>query len=956
MYKFRLIIWIVTTLLCLPILAESIVVEEEQLHFRRFSAKDGLPSVYINTILQRHNGLMWIGTKGGLARFDGQNMANYFYKPNNNNSLGADDVISLFEDNHSKLWVGTTKGLYLYHDTSDDFSPIKLLNKQTKPSIFHISQDSHNNYWIGTNQGVFVLNSELTIIWHSLEKDSVKFIGQSHPDKIWIGTKRGLLLINPKNYTLTTLSAKNESAPHPYDLRVYDGLIDNKTLWLATDKDGLIKIDTSTNKIINQFSDDNKLLNNRSIWSLTKRGDDIWLGYFYDGISRFNTTTRKNSASKNHSHIDYTIPHNNVSKVYFDNTGLLWVATTNGLSVTDPNNSVIKQLGEYQKVTNKHVWSIAKSKEDIWFGTENGLNQFNINTNTLKTYPSANEKGALPRTIIWSIAPYQDDIWLGTNQGLFKFSPQTNKVSVFENDFLKENNINNQSIYTMTLLQDELLIGFYNGAVAKFNLENEHFYETFIDVSSGYITNITPHQDSLLVASQYGLYNLHNGVSEKILAEHNLANYHITSMKVINNQIWLATLSNGLFILNNTNEQWRIAKHLTMDDNLPENTVKAISTDLQGNVWLVGRKAIYQINPLTFGLTLFTSQFYWLDMEFHDNATNKDSIDLQLFGGNEGLVFFPSEALTKQSSFPELTLSSIQITNTQFRKVNNNNEITIKPGESFYSFNVSALEFLSPESIKYQYKLSPGQNQWNSLDNSKITLSNLPYNEYKLHIRATNSDQIFNKNELEINLNVTPPFWWTSLAKVIYLTLLLFIIISFIVSHKQRLKRMTYKARHDALTGLPNRDYLLNELNKKIANANTENNKIAVLFFDLNGFKLINDTFGHDAGDALLKHVAKQVQSCIREKDFFARQSGDEFIMLLDSIKWHKDISHTIERVQSAFKQVFTYHNKVINYGSSIGISVYDSESNHASAEELIKQADEAMYRCKKDKAPYCYY
>jgi diguanylate cyclase (GGDEF)-like protein len=936
--------------------AENYSIDGEQLHFRRLSAKDGLPSVYINTLTQRKNGLIWIGTKAGLARFDGQNMSNYHYIPNDTNSLASDDITSLYEDNLQKLWIGTSKGLFLFNDFSNNFSAVPLSNDEKEPIIFHLSQDANNNYWVGTGDGVFVLNKELKVIWKGFEDKSIKFIGQSHPKKMWIASKQGVMLINPTTFATTHLTSSHLAEKIYFDeLSVYDGLIDESTLWLATNKDGLIKIDTHKNEITAQYSTKNELISDRSIWSLAKSGDELWLGYFYDGISRFNTKTTTNLHSSYHPQIDDTISYNNVSKIFIDNSGLLWVGTTNGLSITDPKSSLIRQLGEYQNITNKHVWSIAKHKDEIWFGTEDGLNRFNLSTNKLTTYPSSKKPNTLPRTVLWSIYPDENWIWLGTNQGLIKYDFRENKSILFENDVFKKHRIYNESVYTLTGKEDELLLGYFNGAIAKFDTKNEKFKDTVLNVSKSYITNIVPVEDEYLIGSQQGIAKVVQGNVVNILTNHQIANHHITSMKLINEKLWVATLNNGLFILDKKNEQWNIAKHLTIDDNLPENTIKSILINKEGVVWLTGRKAIYQINPIDFEVTLFTSKFHWLDMEFHDNAVNPTQDDTIIFAGNEGLIFFSSNTLSKQTFFPALKLSSMQITNKKYNTIAHSRDITIPPDESFYSFNVSALEFLSPESIKYKYKLTPGQEEWQNLNNSKITLSNLPYDKYQLHLKSTNSDQVFSKDELKINLTVTPPFWWSAPAKALYSIVIILLIALTILSHKSKLKRMTFKARHDALTGLPNRDYLIYELEMKLENAARNHYKVAVLFFDLNGFKFINDTYGHDAGDKLLQHVAKQINNCIREKDFFARQSGDEFILILDNIYHKNDISQAIDRILTAFNLKFSHDGKEIAYGSSIGISIYDGITT-SSAEELIKQADSAMYQCKKDKSLYCYY
>ncbi|RHW76121.1 ligand-binding sensor domain-containing diguanylate cyclase [Colwellia sp. RSH04] len=952
----RVLILILLTLI--PQLVEGQVysLENEQLHFRRFSVKDGLPSVYINTIFQRSNGIMWIGTKGGLTRFDGQNMSNYFYIPNKANSLNSNDITSLFEDEKNQLWVGTSNGVNLFNDDANEFINIMLEDITPAPIIFYITQDDKKNIWLGTSHGVFVLNQQKKIIWRGLKDHSVKFIVQSDTNKVWIASKQGVKLMNPEGFTFTSLPLENNASINYSDLKVYDGLLEESSLWLATSQDGLLKIDTNTHKVIEHYSGKDNAISNKSIWSLAKRDSGLWLGYFYDGISHFTPETKHNIQSGYHPQINYTLPYNNVSKLFFDNSGLLWVATTNGLSVTDPKNRVIKHIGEYQNITNKHVWSVARDDNDIWFATEDGLNKVNIIENTLTTYPSSENAKGLPRTVIWSIYPQKNTIWLGTNKGLIKFLPKENKAIIFDNPYLTEQRIRNRSIYSMQVTNNTLLLGYYNGSFAKFDIEQEQFVETLLNVSSGYITNIIEYSPSeYIVASQYGMMSVVKDKVKKILPNERIANYHITAMRLLDNQLWVATLSNGLYVLANKDSQWHIIKHLSSENSLPENTVKSLSIDLDNNVWVTGRKSVFNVSPNDFKVTLFTSLFHWLDMEFNDNASNPNQDNTILLGGNEGLVYFTTTSISEQKTFPALKLSSVQVADRKYPQLNSYNDITITPDDSFYSFSLSALEFLSPESIKYEYQLLPGQAVWQSLEQSTIMLSNLPYDQYTLRVRATNSDNVLNNDLLEINLDIPPPFWLTTIAKLFYSLILLTIIFRFIFSHQKRLNKMTIKATHDALTGLPNRDYLINELNVKLKKASSEQYQVAVLFFDLNGFKLINDTYGHDVGDKLLIHVAKTINQSIRDKDFFARQSGDEFILLLDNINTENDISLAIQRIQSGFKQAFIHDEKSISYGSSIGVSIYKPNTD-ISGEELIKQADQAMYQCKKDKLAFCYY
>ncbi|NVK23832.1 MAG: diguanylate cyclase [Gammaproteobacteria bacterium] len=936
-------------LMSIDVRADNTLIPREQLHFKRITTKDGLPSTYINTILQRKNGLMWIGTKGGLARFDGLNITSYHYNPDNNNGLGSDDITALYEDHKQQLWVGTINGLYKFDDGTSDFNHIPTLDTNQPLVIFYITQDNNNRYWIGTDQGLYVLDERQQLVWQYKVENSIKFIGQSSSNEMWIGTKQGLYLVNPITLSPESLpSNKNDQLPKYSRLSIYDGLIDKETLWLATRNWGLIKIDLNTNTISNEYSKYSGHLNHDSVWTLAKQQDDLWLGYFYDGISRFSPSSETNLSHKYHPQINYTIPYNNVSKLYFDNTGLLWIATTNGLAITDPKNKLVRQIGEYQSITNKHVWSIDKHKSDIWFGTEDGLNKFNLTSNKLTTFPSSNGDGKLPNTIIWSLYATNEHVWLGTNSGLLKFNPKQNSATRITNPKTFEQYGDEESIYNVTEHNNQLILGYYNGSIATFDLKTEQFINTFSDISTGYITNIIPFESTYIVGSQHGLTILN---IEQPDSSQRLIDYHITSMKLINEQLWVGTLSDGLYLLEVKDKQWQIKKRLAKTNKLPNNSIKALSVSNNGDVWVSSRGLIYKIKQSDYSVQLYTHQFHWLNMEFHENASSFAKDDLIIFGGNEGIVFFPTDAIKQQTAFPPLTLSSYLISNERYFNITSKGKIKIPPKHKFYAFNVSALEFLSPESIVYQYKLLPGKENWQTLESSELSLSNLPYNEYELKLRATNSNQEFNRQSFDIYLDIMPPFWWSTYAKALYV----FLLIGFVLFQIMRLKHMTFKAKHDALTGLPNREYLTQELTLKIKNAERYNYNIAVLFFDLNDFKSINDNYGHDVGDRLLKHVGTHINQCIREHDFFARQSGDEFILILDKIADDVALQTAIERILSAFNQKFTYEQQEIKYQSSIGISIY-SAHNRVSVKELIKQADTAMYKSKVSKEPYCYF
>ena len=157
--------------------------------------------------------------------------------------------------------------------------------------------------------------------------------------------------------------------------------------------------------------------------------------------------------------------------------------------------------------------------------------------------------------------------------------------------------------------------------------------------------------------------------------------------------------------------------------------------------------------------------------------------------------------------------------------------------------------------------------------------------------------------------------------------------------------RLNYLAYHDFLTGLPNRMLFHDRLQHAIAKARRSLRKVAVLFLDLDRFKRINDSLGHDVGDHLLRKVAERLRSCAREEDTLARLGGDEFVLLLEEVTQIGAVGLVANKILSALSQTFAVGGFQLYSAVSIGISIYPD--NGESVEELMRCADIAMYRAK---------
>ena len=169
------------------------------------------------------------------------------------------------------------------------------------------------------------------------------------------------------------------------------------------------------------------------------------------------------------------------------------------------------------------------------------------------------------------------------------------------------------------------------------------------------------------------------------------------------------------------------------------------------------------------------------------------------------------------------------------------------------------------------------------------------------------------------------------------------------IERKQAERHAEHLAHHDALTGLPNRLLLLDRLAQAILRTRRARRVLAVLFFDLNDFKSINDTFGHDVGDRLLKEVARRLSQRIRAADTVARLGGDEFTVILPEISGIAEADRFACKLQDALSAPFMIDGRALHISVSIGISLFPEHGE--TSEDLLRGADIAMYEAKRERA-----
>ncbi len=170
--------------------------------------------------------------------------------------------------------------------------------------------------------------------------------------------------------------------------------------------------------------------------------------------------------------------------------------------------------------------------------------------------------------------------------------------------------------------------------------------------------------------------------------------------------------------------------------------------------------------------------------------------------------------------------------------------------------------------------------------------------------------------------------------------------------NEDRIKRL---AHHDNLTGLPNRNLLNDRISHALARVRRHGGRMAVLYVDLDKFKPINDTLGHEAGDAVLREVAQRLTTCIRSSDTVSRVGGDEFVIVVEEIGRPGEASMVARKIIDSLARPVTYMTHECQIGASIGVAIFPDDG--ATMEDVCKAADVAMYRVKHaGRNGFCFY
>jgi diguanylate cyclase (GGDEF)-like protein len=975
---------------------EEGVVRYDGYYFRVFKHEigksDDISGNYITTMKEDSRGYLWIGTVGnGLNRFDPttEEFVHYKYDKNDLNSLSNDTVLAIEEDHLGNIWVGTNNGLNRLSKRSHE---IKRFHKSssdktglTHNSIFAIFNDSNNNLWIGTNGGgvnKFISKTQTFVSFqhdnqnsNSISHNHIRAIYEDKRGNIWIGTYGGGLnqlklgkgqFIHFKHdeNNIESLSSNN----------VWSIFQDSKNnLWVGT-SNGLNKLGYKNNNVeryINNPVNEHSLSHNSVTSFLEDKQGNLWLATYGGGINRLNPLT-----------------------VHFDNVKL-----------TDNPN--------YQFNTNK-ISAILEDQGDLWLGIEDeGLVKTSGRGLQVQHY-KAKKNSSLDLTsndINSLIKDHRGNIWIGTwRGGVSRFNPKTKEFSHYLTDENKVDSLSSNNVLVVFEdSQNQLWIGTHDGGLNLFVEESDSFIRYLHNkslpssISSNSVRSIAEGKDgNLLIGTLVGVNIFNPRTGNFNHYKHDTNNANSLSDNAINDlaedhlgNLWISTFNGGLNKFDRKNHTF---SQFTTQQGLPVNAINSLEVDEQGNLWLGTNKGLAKLDVTTNQVNTFNSRQGLQSYQFTNSFKSK--IGDLYFAGTNGLNHFQPEKIEPNEQVPMVSLTDMLLLNKSVRVAKdskNNNKfrlkkaihhtpsLTLTHNESLVSFEFSALHFTDSKRIKYKYRLVGLDKEWIETDYSKrfATYTNLPSGNYELRVKASSLDGLWNMTSTSLELLVLPPPWRSWWAYTIYSVLavvgLLFLLNiqrqKIIFERKlnnelerkvvERTAKIEEKNRDlnkalneleqlsltDQLTGAHNRRFLQKFMPVEINTIKRDKDvSIGFIMIDADHFKLVNDTYGHDAGDMVLKQIIQVITATCRKSDWVVRLGGEEFVVVC-KIKSASDLTALSEKIRRNI-QIHKFdigNDTLLNKTCSIGAVSYPfiNFDDEITWEECINLADIALYAAK---------
>lgn len=934
--------------------------------FKQISLEEGLPSLQIHQTFQQSNGFIWFATSRGASRYDGYSFRHFYFAPNSANHISNNLISKIAEDNTGNIWLATEDGL---NRINTDGSIDIFKNSDGLPSswILTVFIDSKNRIWIGTAQGLALYQestNQFTKIGDA-SHISVNVISETNNGDILVTTYEGLTKLGLDGVTLLDITIK-----HPkLDLLRDSYILDIKSLsngWVAigTEYNGLFLINFETDEVI-QHTQDSGLLGN-SVASITQIGQNqLWLAHYFNGISILNLESNEISSIQNTPFDPYSIASNKVRNIFQDSSSIIWIATDSGVSKLPPQQKgvyIYRVLPDGRGLSGETVrMGISYGSDSSLVANSDGVDLINHNTRAI----TPNFFSSLDNTAVKveggnSLANNQKQIWMAAEKGLYLFDIEKQTLRFYSNHADNPYGLPTQELYTVIHEPNGgvWFTGYNRVGLSLFHPDKGvirrfmHTDESIYTLEGNYSTEtILSSMGEIWMATTDGLFRFNRETG-------NAQHYKLGGSKINRDYIrvssvregkpgvfWATTEGLGLVKIETIADSLKVKiTYVTTEQGLLSNELSTLAVDDE-TIWVTSNNQLIKFTIATAQVQVFENLFNLKNLNF--TPASAHLIGHKLFiGSTKGYVEIDTNAIELSQFSPQIVLTRVlSDKDNVYSSINNKsmakNVVLELPGDDI-EFHFAALDYANPKNNRFSYRLLGLEKQWSDATSERsVAYSNLAPGEYTFQVKGTNSDNIWGEDIAQISVNIAVPYWYYIVACLLSITILL--LVQFALNRRRQVKLLNKQLRHDTLTNLPNRFDYQSKLAKLVT---SQEHEFALIILDLDRLKDVNDLYGHKMGDEYIKSAALRMRESLRDFDYLARLSGDEFIILLNRYKLEKDLLKMVNRITVNLAKPYQFDDISVTGSASLGVAVFPKDG--ITEEELFVHADSAMYEAKK--------
>ncbi|MRW91761.1 diguanylate cyclase [Duganella sp. FT80W] len=936
---------------------------------------------------QDAQGFVWIGTQAGLVRWDGNRYVKYVADAARDDALPDSYLTSLHIDSNGRLWAGMNSGGLVRYDAARD--RFVRYNGLRDPRVSAITDDGQGGLWIANGAGLDHLAADgkfnrLGDDWGAaaLRDTGIDTLLRDADGTLWAGTRSGLFQLRQGQ------PARQVALGGKTGLAVVQLLRDSaQRLWIGTRTSGVFLLaadGAGATPLIE--SGPVSTLQHEWIWSMIEAAPgEIWFGTSgaNGGIVVLDVQNNVTHRIRHRSDSPDSLFDNDIMAMYRERSGVIYVSHMTGTSQHNPQPRMVATI-RHAEAERSGVLSVPAMMQapdgKLWLGTlSNGIDIID----PYRGYIGRVAAGAsLPQGRVLALAPGPDgEVYIGTQRGLFVTSADgshTRRVRLPQRR-------DEEEVWVLTMVGRTLWLGGLDGVWAL-DLppggQPRVLRHESKSLGDSRVSAILPAGDEVWVGTRNGLARLGPDAVEVIPSElaapDRLPPGYVSSLLIDGQgRLWISNFGTGLVVLERTDADGRRRfRRLGMQQGLPDSGANKLLQDRDGMIWASTDNGLARIDPRTLAVRSFGGaegvhiQTYW---------TNSGTIGADgelLFGGLSGVSVVRPQWQNAWQYQPPVVVTRILLNDQDIPSGIYNTglgakapPITVSTAarERGFSVEFAALDYTAPERNHYAYQLKGFDSGWVNSEAGlrRASYNNLPPGDYLLQLRGSNRNGDWSA-PLQVPVRVLPAWHQQPLTRVALAVLALLLCFGLLQARTAYLRRRQREleamvqartaelratqaqletlAYGDPLTGLANRRLFNDQLRHLTAQAERGGPAFTLLLIDLDRFKPVNDTFGHDAGDAVLIASADRLRTAIREADRPFRLGGDEFAVLLAQATDADTLAPVCARILDSMATPLPHGEAVITISASVGAAIYRPGDSH---EQVYKRADIALYNAK---------